>query len=500
MSLSRLLKQMAGCRWSLRVLIIAMPLLVLGLYLLFQPFPFAFMTTAFSSRRTYEESFDFGRFGVVRLYRTVASPRDVVLFVSAQEGWDPTATVLARQLVAQGALVAGVSLQQYQHTLAHTDEWCTYLGGDFEALSKFVQKKADLPQYEIPLLVGYGTGASLVYATLMQSPPHLFRGALSINFCPKLSLGKLPCQWYELHWQASGTQNEYPLIPASSLPAPWIVLQEPKTANCDTAVVEDFVRRVPQATLLSPPPRQFPYFRVTAEISSLDQAFSQLRQLTEVEDLPSGELRQALPVVEVPTVGRTGRTLAVVWSGDGGWAGLDRDLSETLAQGGLDVLGVNSLRYFWTARTPESAAHDFALTLRQYLRTWKKEKVVLIGYSLGAEVLPFIAARLPQDLLAKVELIALLAPSPETAFEFHLTDWVTDSPPPNALPVLPEVEKLRGKRLLCFYGEEEAGSLCPRLNAVTAQVIRLQGGHHFEGDYDILASTILYEARVERPD
>jgi type IV secretory pathway VirJ component len=500
MSLGRLLKQMAGCRWSLRVLIIVMPLLVLGLYMLTQPFPFAFMTTAFSSRRMYEESFDFGRFGVVRLYRTLASPRAVVLFVSAQEGWDPTATVLARQLVGQGAIVAGVNLQQYQHALAYTDEWCTYLGGDFEALSKYMQKKVDLPQYELPVLVGYGTGASLVYVTLAQSPPNLFRGALSINFCPKLSLGKPPCQWYELHWQASGTQNEYPLIPASSLPAPWVVLQETKTANCDTAIVEAFVRRVPQATLHVPPPQQFPYFRVAAELSSLNHAFAQLLQRTEVEETPSGELRQVLPIVEVPTVGRTGRTLAVIWSGDGGWAGIDRDLSETLVQEGLDVLGVNSLRYFWTTRTPESTAHDFALTLRQYLMTWKKEKVILIGYSLGAEVLPFIAARLPQDLLAKVELIVLLAPSSQAAFEFHLTDWVTDSDPPNALPVLPEVEKLRGKRLLCFYGEEEAESLCPHLNAATAQVIRLPGGHHFDGGYDRLARTILHEARVERSD
>ena len=36
------------------------------------------------------------------------------------------------------------------------------------------------------------------------------------------------------------------------------------------------------------------------------------------------------------------------------------------------------------------------------------DKVVLIGYSLGADVLPFMASRLKPDLVNRVVLIALL--------------------------------------------------------------------------------------------
>jgi len=75
-------------------------------------------------------------------------------------------------------------------------------------------------------------------------------------------------------------------------------------------------------------------------------------------------------------------------------------------------------------KTPEIAAEDLSRILRAYLTTWKKDKVVLIGYSLAADVLPFMANRLELDLLNRVVLIALLGPGNDANFEFHLTDWL----------------------------------------------------------------------------
>jgi len=71
----------------------------------------------------------------------------------------------------------------------------------------------------------------------------------------------------------------------------------------------------------------------------------------------------------------------------------------------------------------------------------------LIGYSLGADVLPFMASRLPSELLNRVELIALLGPGTEVDFEFHLTDWIGGKSR-NSKLVGPETAKLEGKRLL----------------------------------------------------
>jgi type IV secretory pathway VirJ component len=60
--------------------------------------------------------------------------------------------------------------------------------------------------------------------------------------------------------------------------------------------------------------------------------------------------------------------------------------------------------------------------------------------------------------------------------------------------VLPEVEKLKGKNILCFYGDDEENSLCKKLDGSLTRVVMLKGGHHFGGDYRTIAETILKEA------
>jgi type IV secretory pathway VirJ component len=105
-----------------------------------------------------------------------------------------------------------------------------------------------------------------------------------------------------------------------------------------------------------------------------------------------------------------------------------------------------------------------------------------------------MANRLSRQVLSRVQLVALLGPGHRVDFEFHLTNWFWDSPTKTAHPVLPEVEKLRGTKVLCFYGDEERDTLCKDLAPSLTTVIRLQGGHHFDGDYRTIAETILQEA------
>jgi len=91
--------------------------------------------------------------------------------------------------------------------------------------------------------------------------------------------------------------------------------------------------------------------------------------------------------VEVSSKGSGNDVMAVHITGDGGWGVTDSGLSDTLAQHGIPVVGLNSLRYFWTPRTPEGAANDLERIIRYYLATWKKDEAVIIGYSMGVEVL-----------------------------------------------------------------------------------------------------------------
>jgi type IV secretory pathway VirJ component len=105
-------------------------------------------------------------------------------------------------------------------------------------------------------------------------------------------------------------------------------------------------------------------------------------------------------------------------------------------------------------------------------------------------VLPFMATHLPRELLDRTVLIALLGPSKETAFEFHLSDWIGGTSK-GLYPVLPEVEHLNGKNLLCLYGERETDSLCPLIHQPGARAVALKGSHHFGGNFTAIAEHIL---------
>ena len=129
-----------------------------------------------------------------------------------------------------------------------------------------------------------------------------------------------------------------------------------------------------------------------------------------------------LPLYEVPAAG-SGEILGLLITGDGGWASLDQQVSAELALRGISVVGLSSLRYFWHSRTPELAAHDVAEVLRHYLAQWRRTRIVLIGYSFGANVLPFIVNRLPQDLRARVISVNLLAPEVNARFQASVAGW-----------------------------------------------------------------------------
>jgi type IV secretory pathway VirJ component len=200
-----------------------------------------------------------------------------------------------------------------------------------------------------------------------------------------------------------------------------------------------------------------------------------------------------LPLVEVPATKGTSDTLVVFVSGDGGWAAIDKSIARVLADNGMPVVGLNALQYFWTKRTPEAAALDFETIMDTYLGQWKKSRVVVVGYSRGADVLPAIINRLPQAQQQKIRLVALLGLSPHVEFEFHVTDWIHDSS--KGLPVKPEVDRMTGHRILCLFGEEDKDSLCPALSGPDIRVVKLQGAHHFDGGYAKLAEIILNQLK-----
>ena len=200
---------------------------------------------------------------------------------------------------------------------------------------------------------------------------------------------------------------------------------------------------------------------------------------TSTATAPSGVA--GLPVVENPVSGPSGAILAVILSGDGGWAAGDKQMAAALVRRGIPVVGFDTPSYLRTARTPDGVASDVGRLVEHYLDAWNRQQVLLIGYSHGADLAPFIVSRWNAELRGRILLLALLGLEHRASFRFHVMDLISDAGHPADLPVLPEVEKLRGLPIVCVRGADESNSLCASLDPSLAQVETRAGGHRIAG-------------------
>jgi type IV secretory pathway VirJ component len=441
-----------------------------------------------------EEIVPFGRFGAVSVYRGAARPSRVAIFISGDGGWSQGVVSMARSLASMDALVMGVDIRRYLKALETSPETCSYPASDFEALSQYMQKRLDLPRYISPVLVGYSSGATLVYATLVQAPGVTFRGGVSLGFCPDLPVTKPFCRGNGLEWDPGPKGHGVVFRPAATLEVPWIALQGAIDQVCDPEMTRAFVERVPHGEIVLLPRVGHGYSVERNWLPQFRSAFARAASAaspTAAETPAAGGPLADLPITEVPATGE-GRGALVVWlTGDGGFGVTDKGVSARLAARGYPVAVLNSLHYYWKPKTPESAARDLARMLRNYEGAWKKDRFVLVGYSFGADVLPFLVNRLPADLADRVASIVLLGPSHTAHFEFHVTDWLGNFKRKSDRPVLPEVERLRGRNILAFYGVNEKDTIGPDLAKGLARVVALHGGHRIGANYESVADSIL---------
>lgn len=431
------------------------------------------------------ETISHGRFENVAIYQPNGEVQRVVLFLGGEQGWNAQLSRSAQQLASQGALVAGIDSRALFANIERDGAECVFPDGDLENLSHFLQAYYRLPSYEPSVLVGYGAGAALNYAMLAQAPAETFAGGVSIDFCPELKLRKRLCETRALHVVAVNKDRSM-LVP-DKLEAPWIVLQSRAAGACRAADVQRFVRGVPGSELV--PVSQDA--KAGGWEAALSSAVQRLDPPPRARATPPAEL-EGLPIIEVAAK-QPGATLAILISGDGGWAGIDKAVAASLAERGIAVVGLDSLRYFWKERTPSSTAADVDRIVRHYMDAWDRNDVVLIGYSQGADVLPFVVNRLPAATRARVRLAAMLGLGEQAVFEFHLANWLSQSD--DGLPIAPELQRMADIRGLCVYSDEGDKSSCPDAASGTLRAVNLPGGHHFGGDYDRVAALILQQLR-----
>jgi type IV secretory pathway VirJ component len=395
---------------------------------------------------------------------------------------------MAKALVGEGALVAGIDVPQLLANLEKDQESCVAPDGDLENLSHYIQSYAGLPTYHEPILVGYSSGATLAYATLAQAPTNTFAGALSVGFCPDLLLHKPLCGGQGLTFTRRKDDGGIDVHASAKIGNPWIAVNGALDQVCALPATRDFVAHSHNATLVELPNVGHGYSVPKNWMPQFLTAFRTLAQEPGAALPPPPTALADLPLVEVPASG-DGDTFAVLLSGDGGWAGLDKDVAAALATRNVPVVGLDSLRYFWKARTPDALAADLDRVLSYYSAHWHKAHVVLVGYSQGADVLPFAVNRLPATTRALVERTVMMGLGENASFQFHFTNWLGGDK--DGLAILPEVSRLDAGTTVCLYGTGESDSLCPKVPAGHVRAVALPGGHHFSGGYDTLARQIV---------
>jgi type IV secretory pathway VirJ component len=430
-----------------------------------------------------------GRFKSVTVYHPQGTVQEVVLLLSGDGGWQLDTDRMAKVLQEHGALVLGIDEPALLASFTAQKSECFFPDGDLENLSHYVQAYYRLPTYITPVMGGYSAGATLAYATAAQAPAGIFAGVLTLGFTPDYETTKPFCKGAGQHFVARADGKGLTLLPDPKLALRWVDVHGVQDSVCPAPAAAAFITRIHSAQISLVPGVEHDFADPRKWGAQLRAALDAVTAGTRAAQPVAPLTLKDLPLIEVPHTGAGNEDLfAVLLSGDGGWAGIDKDVAHSLAERGIPVVGWDTLRYFWTARTPDGLAHDLDRTLDYYAAAWDRPRALLIGYSQGADVLPFAVNRLPDTARSRIVTTTLLGLGRNAAFEFHLSNWVG---PAAGLPILPEYRKMPRARTLCVFGAGDTDSLCTDFPSGTPGTVELAGGHHFDGDYDGLAHQIL---------
>lgn len=184
----------------------------------------------------------------------------------------------------------------------------------------------------------------------------------------------------------------------------------------------------------------------------------------------------------------TAKPLIVYVSGDGGMNSFTNSLIKSLSDKGYAILALDAKDYFWHKKEPQEFASAMNQSISAYLKNKKRNSFVILGYSFGADVSPFLATRLPLTLSPKCKNVIMLSPSTSTNFEIKVLDmlgWGSSK----GKNVVTELNKVTAPVVL-FFGSDEKSFPVNEIT-IKKQVVVMEGGHHYDNNVDALANSIV---------
>ena len=443
-------------------------------------FAFLALTPIASSAAT--KLVHYGLFGNVHVAAPAGEPKRTIVFISDKSGWDARAEALASALSDDGALVLGVDLPAYLKEMLSINDKCSYPAAHVEEMSDWMQRHQQLKNFVNPLLIGDGAGATFAYAIDAQAPKGTFAALVTLGYDFAFRLPKPICPGDAGKVTELAGQSWH-VIPVKALPNPWLpfpfALQSRR--NAALSLAEGWLKSL-ELRWVGIPDAPAPGAGLVAAIDWLTAPVAAASLPEDIADLP---------LVEVPAQGTPANRIAIILTGDGGWAGLDIAVADQLARRGIAVVGLSSVKYFWQTRKPDEAADALTRIIGHYGAAHHVADFVVIGYSFGAALSPVLINRLSDTASERIAAQVLISPDAEAVFEIHVGDWFGSTQHEGAVPVLPEISKTKVP-VICVHGADEgADSFCQKLaGKPNVRQLELPGGHHYNGDYDKLGAAI----------
>jgi type IV secretory pathway VirJ component len=458
------------------------------------------MIFATTSSSTTIDSLKYGAFGKVTIYNPGKVPEALVLFVSGDGGWNTGVIEMARKIAEQGALVAGIDIQHYFKMLRTEKVKCYYPASDFENLSMEIQKRYKFKHYLKPILMGYSSGATLVYGILAQAPANTFKGAISLGFCPDIEVDKPLCQGSGLTSHVLKEGRSYYLEAAKNLTAPFIVLQGMIDQVCSYDNTKKYMADIPDGELISLPNVGHGFAVAKNSLPQIIASYQKIlkepgytekiaAKYTASESQGIEQLNLSLPLTIIPSTIKPKLPLVFFISGDGGWSSFDHGVSVKLAADGMPVVGLDSQKYFWNVKQPKETADEMAKAISYYLKKWNRTSFIIIGYSFGACVAPFIANNFPLPLKQNLKGVFCLSPDETCDFEIHIADMLSFKTN-EKYNVVNEMKLITSLNPVCIFGTGEDVELRDAFTLKGVKVETLPGAHHYDNDYSAVVAVV----------
>lgn len=182
-------------------------------------------------------------------------------------------------------------------------------------------------------------------------------------------------------------------------------------------------------------------------------------------------------------------------SGDGGLNSFSTSYCELLGKQGYTVGAVNSKSFFWDKKSADQIAKELSSTLEKLLVGKKNHLVYFVGYSFGADVIPFLVNKLTAEWKERLQAVALLEPSTSTDLEIHVSDLFGRSEVKRSMDVVAEINKMVNVRTAILLGEDGVSFPIKNIRLKNLETIYMKGNHHFDGHVaDVVKATVKHFA------